>query len=88
MHAIHLTQRAQKFLDRLDRQARDRVERRLKQMGQSPVPANAKFIGRISGEKVFRVRIGSYRVLYSINESASAIVVHKIDKRSRVYHCS
>lgn len=85
MHSIDLSQRAQKFLDKLDHHLRERIENTLKRLENNPVPRDARFIGRESGEKIFRYRIGDYRALYSINENKKVILVIKIDKRPRVY---
>jgi mRNA interferase RelE/StbE len=85
MYFVDLSQNAQKFLDKLDLHKKDRVEKTLKRLENNPVPSDAKFIGRESGEKVFRYRIGDYRALYSINENEKIILVMKIDKRPRVY---
>lgn len=85
MYFVDLSQNAQKFLDKLDLHIKDRIEKTLKRLENNPVPGDAKFIGRESGEKVFRYRIGDYRALYSINENEKIILVMKIDKRPRVY---
>ena len=85
MYFLDLSQRAQKFLDKFDSHIKDRIENTLKRLENNPVPSDTKFIGRESGEKIFRYRIGDYRALYSINESKKIILVMKIDKRPGVY---
>lgn len=50
-----------------------------------PVPADAKFICRDNGEKVFRYRIGDYRALYKVKENEKVVLIAKIDKRPTVY---
>ena len=69
MYFVDLSQRAQKFLDKLDSHIKDRIENTLKRLENNPVPSDAKFIGREEGDKVFRYRVGDYRALYSINEN-------------------
>jgi len=85
MYFVDLSQRAQKFLDKLDSQIKERVEKTLKRLENNSVPSDAKFIGRENGEKIFRYRIGDYRALYSIDENKKIILVIKIDKRPTVY---
>lgn len=58
---------------------------RLGQLSQTPVPSDAKWIGRHNGESVFRYRIGDYRALYKVKTREGIVLVTKIDKRSRVY---
>ncbi len=36
-------------------------------------------------EKLFRVRVGDYRILYEVDYKSNIIGVVLIDKRSRVY---
>ena len=85
MYSVDLSQRAQKFLDKLDSQIKERVEKTLKRLENNSVPSDTKFIGRENGEKIFRYRIGDYRALYSIDENKKIILVIKIDKRPTVY---
>ena len=67
MYAVDLSQRAQKFLEKLDHHIRERIEDSLRGLGQSPVPKDAKFIERDSGgDKIFRIRIGDFRAWYKI----------------------
>ncbi len=86
MYFIDLSQRAQKFLDKLDSHIKERIENTLRRLENNPVPSDAVFIGREGGEKIFRYRIGDYRALYSLDETKKTILVIKIDKRPRVYN--
>ncbi|MBS3100217.1 type II toxin-antitoxin system RelE/ParE family toxin [Candidatus Pacearchaeota archaeon] len=85
MHEIVLSQRAQSFLNKLDNLTRERIEKRLKNLENNPVPSGVKFIGRVNGEKLFRYRVGDYRALYLLNDKDRLILITKIDKRPRVY---
>jgi len=85
MYSVELSQRAQNFLDKLNSDLKERIENTLKRLINNPVPSDTKFIGRQNREKIFRFRIGDYRVLYSVNEIKKIILIAKIDKRPRVY---
>ena len=85
MYFVSLSQRTQKFLNKLDSHIKERIENSLKRLENNPIPSDAKFIGRENGEKVFRYRIGDYRALYSVDENKKVVLVIKIDKRPRVY---
>ena len=86
MYSVELSQKADKFLEKLDKHVRDRLEERLKRLGEEPVPSDAKFICRDNGDKVFRYRIGDYRALYKVKDKEKIILIAKIDKRPRVYN--
>ena len=84
MFEVELSQRADKFLQKLPLQISNRIISRLKKLGETPFPKDAKFIGRDDG-KIFRYRIGDYRALYMVIEERNIVLVIKIDKRPRVY---
>ena len=85
MYIVELSVKAQKFLEKLDGGTRERIEKRLKNLENNPVPSDSKFIGRDGGEMVFRYRVGKFRALYKVKEVQKIILVTKIDKRDRVY---
>lgn len=83
MH-VTLSVRAHKYVEKLAADTRHRLEERLKRLAQDPVPQDAKFLGRDAlGERVFRYRVGAYRVLYKLKKDE--VLVAKIDKRPRIY---
>jgi mRNA interferase RelE/StbE len=85
LYTVELSRRSQKFLEKLDEQIRKRIEDRLKKLGETPVPSDAKFITRDEEEKVFRYRIGDYRALYKVKEKDKLVLIAKIDKRPKIY---
>ena len=85
MYFVELSQRSQKYLDKLDKHVRERIEKRLNNLGSKPFPKDSKFMGREAGDKIFRYRIGDYRALYKVKEENRIVLVAKIDKRPRIY---
>jgi len=86
LYVVHTSQKADQFLKKLDQHIKNRIEERLKKLGDNPVPSDAKFIGRDEqNEKIFRYRIGDFRALYKIKDVEKIVLVAKIDKRPRVY---
>ena len=85
MYFVELSVRAQDFLGKLDIKTKERIEKRLKNLENNPVPTDSKFTGRENGEMVFRYRIGKFRVLYKVKENQKIVLITKIDKRDRVY---
>lgn len=83
MYSVDLSQRVQKFLEKLDKHISDRIKERLKRLEKIPIPSDAKFIYRDNNDKIFRYRIGSYRVLYKIKDKT--VLIAKIDKRPRIF---
>ena len=86
MYVIELSQNAQDFVDKLDAHIKERIEKTLKRLENNPIPSDSKFIGRDdNNDKIFRYRIGEFRVLYLVDETSKIVLIVKIDKRPRVY---
>ena len=85
MYFVELSVRAQEFLDKLDEDTKKRIEKRLKNLENNPIPSDSKFIGRDNNEMIFRYRIGKFRALYKVKEVQKIVLVTKIDKRDKVY---
>ncbi len=80
---IEFGTKALKFLSKLDRDGKERVFKRIKELGNDPFPSDVK---KIKGERdVYRIRIGAFRVLYKIISKNDTILVFRVDKRSRGY---
>jgi len=81
---IYLSNKTKKFLKKVDKLTFERVFNKIKELALDPYPSDAKrVIGR--KEKVFRVRIGDYRILYVVYLDKNSILIVNIDKRSKVY---
>lgn len=85
MFEIEYSKSSKKFLKKLDKNLLIRIFNRIERLKENPVLSDSKFIKRENNEKIFRYRIGKYRVLYKIKETDNVILITKIDKRGRVY---
>ena len=81
---IYLSNEAKKYLKKADKSIFERILKRIKELARDPYPTDAKrVIGR--KDKVFRVRIGDYRILYVVYWDNNSILIVTINKRSKVY---
>ncbi|MBN1455974.1 MAG: type II toxin-antitoxin system RelE/ParE family toxin [Methanomicrobia archaeon] len=81
---VYLSTAAKAFLKRLDKPLFERIYRRINALAVDPYPADAKRV-RGRNEKVFRVRVGNYRILYVIFWDTKCILIVMVDKRAKVY---
>ena len=80
---VEIGRSAEKQLRRLPRRDRERIVSAITSLATDPFP---KGVRKLSGyDDVFRVRIGRYRVLYSISERALTVLILKIGHRRSVY---
>ena len=61
---------------------RQRIIRRIGQLANDPRPPGSK---KLSGHDKYRLRQGSYRIVYSIVDSELIVVVVKVGHRKDVY---
>lgn len=83
MYRIYLDGRAQKDLDRLPGNTLRRVLEALTALRENPRPPGClKLRG---SEDAYRIRVGDYRVLYSVDDGAQTIRVWRVRHRREAY---
>ena len=73
---------AVKELEAISRKDRQRVVERILALAADPRPPGSE---KLSGEDKYRVRQGSYRVVYQIDDGAYEVTIVKIGHRREVY---
>ena len=76
---------AKKFVDDLPSDDRSRIEEKIKGLAVDPFPHEVVRVHGRPGEKIFRGRVGYYRILYIVDFEQSIVVIDIVDKRSRAY---
>jgi mRNA interferase RelE/StbE len=84
MFDILLETPARNFIKKLDSKNSQRIIEAIEKLAEDPVPHDAKRIYGTS-EKLFRIRVGDFRVLYRIDHGEVITIVVNIDSRKRVY---
>ena len=81
---IELGNPTKRFLKKCDKDLYERLTSKIKSLSDNPFPQDVKrVVGR--KEKVFRVRVGDYRIMYLVFYEQNLILITDIDKRSKVY---
>jgi mRNA interferase RelE/StbE len=82
-YRVEVSATAERQLRRLPRTDQVRVVRVIQALAADPRPPGCR---KLSGhDDVFRVRVGRYRILYSIEDRRLVIVVLKVGDRKDVY---
>jgi len=77
---VLLSEKAQNQYDRLNEPMRGRIALAVKKLEAEPPQGDIK---RLKGVGGYRVRVGSYRMLFDIKDDV--ILVYKIDSRGNIY---
>ncbi len=80
---LALTSSAEKELKKLPRSLIARVASRLEKLASNPRPPGCKKL--MGGDKEWRIRVGDYRVVYTIDDIELRVEVTRIRHRSAVY---
>lgn len=82
-YKVELTRTAEKQLKKIHKLAKDRLIKKIRTLAIEPYPDGVR---KLSGyEDVFRVRVGDYRVIYSVFEDKVLVIVLKIGHRKDIY---
>lgn len=73
---------AVKELEKIPKRERRRAMARIQELAHDPRPAGCE---RLSGEDKYRIRQGSYRVVYGVDDEGRTVLVVKVGHRRDVY---
>lgn len=81
--SVEVSRTAERQLRKLPRGDQLRVARAIVALADTPRPPGCR---KLTGyEDVFRIRVGRYRILYSIEEGRLLVIVLKVGHRRGVY---
>jgi mRNA interferase RelE/StbE len=80
---VRITPAAQKEVDRLPKQARERVETAIVALADDPRPRSSKKLKGL--QSTYRIRVGNYRIVYQINDDHLVILVVAVGDRKDIY---
>ena len=78
---ILVTDTAKKQLAKIDKQAAKRIDKKLREISHDPFLQ----VSRLAGLELYKVRVGDYRVLMSIQKDKLIIMVVEVGHRRNVY---
>ncbi|MCH7641159.1 type II toxin-antitoxin system RelE/ParE family toxin [Patescibacteria group bacterium] len=81
-YKLLITKRAQKELDKIPSTFAKNIVKKLTALENNQHPPNSKKLG---GKNNFRLRIGSFRALYTIDKKKREITILRIADRKTIY---
>lgn len=77
-----VTKKAEKELDKLPDSVAKNISEKIFLLSKNPFPVNSK---KLSGQNNYRMRVGSYRVIYSLNPKTKTVTVLRVADRKTIY---
>jgi len=81
-YSIEILRVAQKQLAKIDRARQQQIIDAIRLLADNPRPAGCK---KLTGRTAWRIRIGTYRVIYEIHDDRLLVLVVTIGNRKDVY---
>ncbi len=82
-YSVELKPSARKELERLSAKLIERIFPKLEALGDEPRPVGCKKLK--GGQQEWRIRVGDYRVVYTIEDAKLRVSVTRVRHRSEVY---
>ncbi len=81
-YEVRIVPAAEREMDKLPAPVHTRISRRILSLEDNPRPRGAKKLG---GREEYRLRVGDYRVLYTIDDKGCMVTVFAVGHRREVY---
>jgi len=81
-YKIEIKKSAAKEISKLPKVAVKRIVDKIQTLSTDPRPNGCK---KLSGDEKYRIRVGVYRILYSITDEKLVIIVVNVGHRKEVY---
>ncbi|MDO8623420.1 MAG: type II toxin-antitoxin system RelE/ParE family toxin [archaeon] len=81
MFQVEFTETAKNFLKKLQKKDSDIILNKIYSLKDNPF----RFLKRLQGEKLWRLRIGDYRAVIDVIVSNNKIIVVRIGHRKNIY---
>jgi len=72
---------AKEFLEKLDKQTRERIKNKIKELGEFPGERGK----RLKHSNFWALRIGDYRAIYEVDKENQRVVILFVGHRKNVY---
>ncbi|HLE50078.1 MAG TPA: type II toxin-antitoxin system RelE/ParE family toxin [Patescibacteria group bacterium] len=79
---LTITKKAEKELDKLPNSVAKNISEKILLLSKNPFPTNSK---KLSGQDNYRLRVGSYRVIYSLDPKAVTVTILRVADKKTVY---
>ena len=81
MYFLEIEENAEKFLKKLDKRNKEIILKKIYSIRENPF----RYLKRLEGNKLWRLRIGDYRAIVDVVVSGKRIVVLRIGYRKNIY---
>jgi mRNA interferase RelE/StbE len=81
-YRLEISRTAHRQVLRIPVKTRERINEAIMRLADNPRPHGVK---KLTDREGYRIRVGDFRVLYQINDSAGTIIIYRVMSRGDVY---
>ncbi len=81
-HDVQILRSAGREMDKLPSAVHNRISRRILSLEMNPRPRGAR---KLSNRQEYRLRVGDYRILYTVDDKDRVVTVFAVGHRREVY---
>jgi mRNA interferase RelE/StbE len=81
-YELFVARKVEKYLARIPRGNAERIESAIENIAQDPRPEQCD---KLKANKGFKVRVGDYRILYTVDDNERVVRVYRVGDRKDVY---
>jgi mRNA interferase RelE/StbE len=81
-YRVTIKRSAEKELDRIGAHTQSRILTRISDLQEQPRPEGSE---KLQGQENYRIRIGDYRVIYTVHDREKLVEIIKIGNRKEIY---
>ncbi|MBE7412671.1 MAG: type II toxin-antitoxin system RelE/ParE family toxin [Leptospiraceae bacterium] len=81
-YSISIVPRAEKTLSKINSPTYEKIKKEIGKLEKTPKPVGVK---KLKGREGYRIRIGNYRIIYSIDDIKKMILILGVDHRKDIY---
>ena len=86
MYKVYLSKQVKKFIEKQDKNLKERIRKAFKELEKNPYPSNLKLdIKKLKASGNYRLRIGKFRFKYFIEDDILVVVIEEADSRGDIY---
>ena len=83
MYEVKFSKKAEKSYEKLPNEVKLRIDQKLAYLRATPKGTDTKKL--VGEQNVYRTRVGSYRIVYEIEDNKLLVWILDVDHRSSVY---
>jgi mRNA interferase RelE/StbE len=81
-HRVEITERVAKDIAKMNRNTQRRIETKFGELAEDPFPSG---VTKLAGENAYRVRVGDYRIVYTVDHGQLTVWIIRVMHRGEVY---